>query len=214
MPNPTHPSLITAGIDVGGSRKGHHVVALSDGSYLADFRSDNPTKIASWCCDLGAHAIAIDAPCSWSLDGKARPCEAELIKHGIQCFPSPTRETAVQHPTNYYGWMIEGERIYQALSKSHQLVNSVQPPTVDQPLMFETFPHAITHHLQGGRARAADKQRERRLLLKNLGIQHPKIKSIDTIDATLCAYTAYLLSTRQPCHFYGEAQSGLIICPK
>ncbi len=208
----TNDSPITAGIDVGGARKGHHCVILVNGIYQDQFKSNDPEEIAEWCRSKKAQTIAIDAPCNWSQDGKARACERDLIKAGIQCFPSPTRETAISHPTNYYGWMIEGEKIYQTLSSTHSLLIDHKPkPT---PLIFETFPHAITYHLQGGQARAADKQQERRALLNQLGIQLPSNSGIDQVDAALCAKIAHHFMAGKPCQFYGEPKTGFIVCPK
>jgi hypothetical protein len=43
--------------------------------------------------------IAIDAPCRWSSDGRARPFERELRQQGIVCFASLTRQATVALPT-------------------------------------------------------------------------------------------------------------------
>ncbi len=44
-------------------------------------------ELAHWCRSVvGASVIAIDAPRRWSSDGRARPCERELMRQGIFCF--------------------------------------------------------------------------------------------------------------------------------
>jgi putative intracellular protease/amidase len=83
---PGHPpfaaaasGLTTVGIDVGGTRKGFHAVALRDGAYAGQLASREVQDLAHWCREVvRARVIAIDAPCRWSVDGRARPCEREL----------------------------------------------------------------------------------------------------------------------------------------
>ena len=69
------------GIDVGGPRKGFHAVALRDGVYLNKFASPDPLALDAWCIQIGARAVAIEAPCRLSLTGRARPakCARETV---------------------------------------------------------------------------------------------------------------------------------------
>jgi predicted nuclease with RNAse H fold len=94
----TSKNPIVAGIDVGGARKGFHGVALAGGVYQAQLHTMDAVAMARWLREIGAQAIGVDAPCRWSLDGRPRPAERELMGQGIQCFASPTREAAVRHP--------------------------------------------------------------------------------------------------------------------
>jgi hypothetical protein len=87
-----------AGIDVGGTRKGFHAVALRQGKYLAHMASPDVRAIVQWCLNLRAAAVGVDAPCCWSHDGRARLAERELMAKRISCFSTPTRERAEQHP--------------------------------------------------------------------------------------------------------------------
>ncbi|MBD2551184.1 DUF429 domain-containing protein [Microcystis elabens FACHB-917] len=105
------PALTTVGIDVGGPRKGFHSVALRDGTYATQLATGDAEALAHWCRSVvQARVIAIDAPCRWSLDGRARPCERELRQQGIICFASPTRQVAASHPSGYYDWMCAAKR--------------------------------------------------------------------------------------------------------
>ena len=45
----TYAPLITIGIDVGGSCKGFHAVALTDGAYTAQLHSRDEQEIVHWC---------------------------------------------------------------------------------------------------------------------------------------------------------------------
>lgn len=204
------PTVI--GIDVGGSRKGFHAVALTAGAYAAQLATPHERELAHWCRSvIGASLIAIDAPCRWSTDGKARPCERALNAAGIRCFASPSREAALAHPSDYYGWMLQGEALYRELEASHPLLPGLAPRGA---ACFETFPHAITWQLRGGQASAAHKRSQRSELLQQAGIDTASLTSIDWIDAALCALTAHHLASGLPCRAYGEPASGLIVVPE
>jgi len=209
------PTVI--GIDVGGSRKGFHAMALTGGAYAARLATPEVQELAHWCRSvIGAHLIAIDAPCRWSSDGRARTCERELMQQGIFCFASPSREAALSHPSNYYGWMRQGEALYRELEASHPLLSDLPGAGLPAsgPACFETFPHAITWHLRGGNAAARQKRLQRRALLEQAGIDTAALTSIDWIDAALCALAAHHLASGRPCRVYGELDTGLIVVPQ
>jgi predicted nuclease with RNAse H fold len=204
------PTVI--GIDVGGSRKGFHAVALTGGAYAGQLAASEVQELAHWCRSvIGAELIAIDAPCRWSSGGRARPCERELNAAGIRCFASPTRQAALSHPSNYYGWMLQGEALYRELELSHPLLAALP---ASAPACFETFPHAIAWQLRGGQASAAHKRSQRTELLEQAGIDPAPLTSIDFIDAALCALAAHQLASGRYCRAYGEAGSGLIVVPQ
>jgi predicted nuclease with RNAse H fold len=214
-PRSTKPSGLTTttiGIDVGGPRKGFHAVALTGGAYAAQLATRDEQQLANWCRSVvQASVIAIDAPCRWSTDGRARPCEWELRQQGIICFSSPTRQAAVAHPTGYYDWMLQGEALYRALEPSHPLATALP---INGPGCFETFPHAITWHLRGGQAQASQKRTQRRVLLQQAGIDLAPLTSIDWIDAALCALTAHHAASGGACVHYGEPETGWIVVPQ
>jgi predicted nuclease with RNAse H fold len=206
------PTVI--GIDVGGRLKGFHAVALTGGAYAGQLAASEVQELAHWCRSvIGAELIAIDAPCRWSSDGRARPCERELNAAGIRCFASPTRQAALSHPSNYYGWMLQGEALYRELEVRHPLLSGLPAPGLraSAPACFETFPHAITWQLRGGNAEARQKRLQRRDLLEQAGIDTAALTSIDWIDAALCALAAHHLGSGRPCRAYGEPASGLIV---
>ncbi|MBD2719205.1 DUF429 domain-containing protein [Synechococcus sp. FACHB-909] len=210
-PATSGPPCTAVGIDVGGPRKGFHAVALSGGAYAAQLATSDVQDLAHWCRSVvQASVIAIDAPCRWSSDGRARPCERELRQQGIICFASPTRQAAVAHPNGYYNWMLQGEALYQALAASHPLVARLP---INGPGCFETFPHAITWHLRGGQAQASQKRAQRRAVLQQAGIDLAPLTSIDWIDAALCALTAHHAAVGGACVHYGEPETGWIVVP-
>ena len=185
--------LIVAGVDVGGPRKGFHAVALRDGIFNDKFESKDVKDVAVWCRKIKATIIGVDAPCHWSLDGRARPAERALMGEGIWCFGAPTRQIAETHPTGYYNWMLAGADLFTELMKTHRLFSGtpVAPSDMD---CFETFPHAIACTLAGQILRAKQKNRDRRNLLDQAGVEFPSRVGLDTGDAALCALTARYFS--------------------
>lgn len=202
--------LTVVGIDVGGARKGFHAVALRDGGWADQLHSRNPEALAVWCRRLGAQLIAVDAPCRWSPDGRMRPCEREMLAGGIRCFASPSRARALSHPSNWFGWMLQGEALYGALEQEHPLCRGLP---LQEPCCFETFPHAITWHLRRGDADAAHKREQRRQLLAEAGVPLSTLTSLDWIDAAVCALAAQRIGRGEACVAYGEPDSGLILVP-
>ncbi len=205
---PTAPTVI--GIDVGGPTKGFHAVALVGGRYHAEFASKEIEELTHWCVHtMKATVIAIDAPCRWRTDDHGRLAERELMKKKIWCFSTPVEEGSGDHPTNHYGWMLNGMKLYKALKATHPVRDPKAPGR--ERYCIETFPHAITWHLQGGKANAKCKRKERRTLLDRLGIDRTALTNIDKVDAALCAYTAHLAATGAGLHTYGEVATGLIV---
>ncbi|MFM7312953.1 MAG: DUF429 domain-containing protein [Cyanobium sp.] len=204
-------ALMVVGIDVGGARKGFHAVALRNGAWTDQRRCRDATELAQWCREtVAARVIAIDAPCRWRTDGRMRPSEQALLQEGIRCFASPSREQALAHPSNYYGWMLQGEALYRELEPSHPLCRALP---IRGPVCFETFPHAITWQLRGGHAEAALKRQQRQELLRGAGIALTTLRSIDWIDAALCALAADRIARGDSCRSFGEPESGLILVP-
>lgn len=200
------------GIDVGGQRKGFHAVALKGGEYSGRYATGDVDKLVDWCRKVQGTVIALDAPCRWSTDGHARTAERRLMEKGIWCFSTPTRQRAVDHPKNHYGWMLQGEKLFEALEGSHPICAEL--PAAGQTCCVETFPHAVTWHLNGGNADAKHKRSQRRSLLKKAGVDLVELTNIDFVDAALCALTAQYLASGARCVSYGDANTGYIIVPE
>ena len=204
------------GIDVGGTRKGFHAVALGAGVLIDRCRTADPQGLARWCADLGAALVAVDAPGRWGDGGGPRPAERALMQLGIPCFSSPSRDQALAHPSNFFGWMLCGEALYGALGGcGYPLAEG--PPQAGERCCFETFPHAITalaHRALGrGPAQARHKRQQRRQLLERCGVNTAALRGIDWIDAALCALVAQRLAAGAPCSVYGEGGSGVVLLP-
>jgi len=204
-------SLIVAGVDVGGRAKGFHAVALKGGSYLDQFTSHRPSEIGAWCRRIDAQIVGVDAPCHWSLDGRARRAERELMAQRIWCFSTPRRETADAHSKDHFRWVLNGADLFQLLQSDYQLFDGRRWKP-DERVCFETFPHAVACALANRVVSAKEKRRVRRAQLAILGIDLSRLTNIDLVDATLCAVTAQYLAQGN-FQIYGDAATGFILTP-
>lgn len=183
-------------------KKGFHAVALRDGRYLEKFESAEPIGVFNWCRDKNAQVIGIDA----------RQAERELMRAGICCFSSPTLAKAQSHPSDYFGWMLNGAALFAILEKNEYRLfyGTAMPPT--QRFCFETFPQAVACALAGEIVSAKRKATVRPNLLYPTGIDLAPLVNIDLVDAALCALTANaVLAGRSDS--YGDDAEGYILVP-
>jgi predicted nuclease with RNAse H fold len=204
-------STVVLGIDVGGIRKGFHAVALRGGKYLDKTRATSAVDIDRWCRELRPGVVAIDAPCRWSADGRARPAERALMAQRIACFATPTRVAAETHPKNYFGWMLAGAELYGLLEERYALYDG-RGSNSNRPVCFETFPQAIACAIAGERVSAKRKCTVRRALLQKVDVDTSALTNIDTVDAALCAWAAEQF-VRGETVAHGEVETGFIVVP-
>jgi predicted nuclease with RNAse H fold len=200
--------LIVVGIDVGGEKKGFHAVALSDATYGQKFASHSAQEVASWCKDIGAQVVGVDAPCRWSLTCRARPAERELASEGVFAFATPTRAVAEQK--TFYHWMLKGAELFEVIEQDYRLFDGRMAPM--SRVCFETFPHAVACALAEKTVSAKHKVAVRRDLLRKMGIETAPLTNIDIVDAALCAIAAQHLLTGT-FRAYGDASQGFIVVP-
>lgn len=212
MPRLVTNDLIVAGVDGGGRRKGFHAVALKNGAYLDHTASDSPAKIATWCQSINATVVAVDAPCKWSVTGRARTAERALMRKGIWCFSTPDRDSAAGHPKNHYGWMLNGESLFKALESQYPLFDG-RAYTSGARICFETFPQAIACALAGKVVSAKQKRAIRKQALVDRHICVEKLLNIDLIDAALCAVAAHEFASGS-FDLYGDQLEGYIVTPR
>ena len=196
------------GIDVGGTGKGFHAVALRHGQF-APHHFTVAAAVERWCLEQAAQAIAIDAPCAWATSGGSRLAERSLAVGGttIQSFKTPTRNSAKGRP--FYDWVFNGETLYQSLLPHYRLFDGTRPRG---KIVLETFPHAVVCALSGRVIPACPKATTRRRILRELGYDDGPLANIDFVDAALCAVTAerFLLGRTSS---FGHAEEGFIVVP-
>ncbi len=207
-PSPSYPVVV--GVDVGGRKKGFHAVALFNGRRVDTFTTRNVAKVAAWCQKLNAFAVGVDAPCCWSLTGRARACERALAVAGMTSFATPSQLVGERHP--FYGWMLNGAQLFGLLKeKEHYRLFDGSSPT-SSPVCFETFPHAVACALAGKKLAAKHKRIDRPNLLRDAGLSLDSLSNIDFVDAGLCALTAHHLLAGT-FKIYGDVPEGFIIVP-
>jgi predicted nuclease with RNAse H fold len=203
---PCHDKIVV-GVDVGGSAKGFHAVALRNEAIYEKVHTRSAIEVRDWCLSLGAIAVGVDAPCRASVTGRGRSAERSLAAKRIFSFSTPTREAAGAKA--FYEWMIRGWELFEVLERSFPLFAGV---LINEPLCFETFPHAVACAIAGDVVSAKKKNIVRRTLLRGTGIDDGKLSNIDEVDAALCALAAsHLISGKFKT--YGSSVDGLIVVP-
>jgi predicted nuclease with RNAse H fold len=199
-----------AGIDIDGERKGNHLVIMRGTQIVWN----NPLRetaqqMLEKCIEFEVAAVGIDGPCQWRPRAVGRHAERLLAKQRIFSFATPTRERASE--SKFYDWMFNGERVYNGFVESFPLFKNAEE--LGDRVCFETFPHAITCAFFGREvASAKQKRTQRRRILEEAGIDTASLRSIDEVDAALCALTAnFLLEGRFVA--YGDELGGFIVVP-
>jgi len=197
------------GIDVGGERKGFHAVALHNETFVATLAHSVPAVIVSWCRQLKAVVVAVDAPCGWSAGGASRLAERNLAIGGnkISCFATPARACA--NRSNFFKWVFNGARLYQQLVKHYVLFDGSRRAG---QACFETFPHAVVCALAGRMVAARPKRETRRNALRQRGYDVGSVTNVDFVDAGLCAITADAF-VRGRVKLFGNKVEGFIVVP-
>jgi predicted nuclease with RNAse H fold len=199
-----------AGFDVGGPRKGFHGVLIDSERIAACAHFADAPKAAAWCRQADAIVVAIDSPCGWSAGEKSREAERKLKIAGrrIPCFCTPSEKRAKGNP--FYDWVRNGLKLYAALEKDYPLFTNVSGR--QGPLCFETFPHALVCHCLGHIVPANPKAAARRKVLASLGYDIAPLRSVDFLDAALCAHAARNYCSGDP-HAFGNSDEGWIVVP-
>jgi len=168
---------VAVGVDV-AARRGCDVVVMGN-----DLVARPAGRV--WTADdlrrllepLRPGVVAIDAPRAWST-GPPRSCERALRAAGISVFTTPDAARAAA--SSFYDWMHTGFAMFAGASEH---------PTL------ETFPHAVAvvlhgeHPDRGLLRRPAAKRAWRLAALDAAGVDHSALRTIDEIDAALCAFT-------------------------
>jgi predicted nuclease with RNAse H fold len=198
---------VVAGIDVGETEKGYHLVALKGAEVLGCFTTTEAAEATRWCKERNALYIGVDAPCAWRGEDHPREAERILRQMGYSLYPTPTRKVALQNPT--YAWMLNGEKLYQALQLEYPLIESIE---AKPPFCFETYPYATSCAYMGRKLDADDKNQDRRQILRTVGIDDSGFANIDFVDAAICALVGCSVSIDY-CTAIGLAADGFMVFP-
>jgi predicted nuclease with RNAse H fold len=114
-----------AGVDVGGSRKGFHLVVLDEqGICAGPQRCTAVDEALAWLLRSRPSVTAVDSPAAPAPDGeRSRPCEREFLAARVcQLRPTPDRETIEARQDAYYEWIERGFALYDALRQAELTV--------------------------------------------------------------------------------------------
>lgn len=204
------PSLpVVVGVDVGDVKKGFHLVALQHAAVIGKLKTPDPREAVDWCMRVGAKIVAIDAPCGWCNGNNRDRREADemLALQGYSSFSTPRREVALLDPIN--AWMLNGERLYNALRAKFPLFDGEVP---DEPFCFETNPYVASCGLAGRRLEAKNKRRDRRDIIRSAGIDDQVLTNCAFLDAAICGMAAYSVAIDYAT-MCGNAEEGFIVAP-
>lgn len=200
-------SRTVVGIDVGGTKKGFHAVALRGGNCIVHQAGD-PQELLDFCRAHEAAAIAVDSPCGWRQGKARRSSERALSKERISSYATPHPSKA---ESDFYLWMHNGFRLYSHFRTAGiRLFEGIRRD--GENYIFETFPHAV-ERAYCDMATAKEKKTFRRLLLENSGVDVSCLTSVDFIDAALCALTARYFLTGKFKVYGDDPLEGLIVVP-
>lgn len=194
-------SRLAVGIDV-AARRGCDVVALGDDLVARALgRVHTADELRARLASLRPAVVAIDAPPGWAEPGRSRACERALRAAGISVFATPdaTRGAA----SSFYDWMPTGFAMFAGAAAF---------PTL------ETFPHAAAIALRGRHPdtgllrRPAEKRAWRVAALDAAGVDHSALRTLDEIDAALCAVTGLRWLTGDAVQL-GDPEDGMITLP-
>lgn len=128
----------------------------------------------------------------------------------IQCFATPTYATARRNARDFYGWVINGQRLYRALERHYPLFDRRR---IRGRKSFETFPHAIMCYLAGEIVPAKPKRPTRREALRARGVEVDRLTNLDFLDAGLCALAAQAFLDGRYERFRDDPREGSIVVP-
>jgi predicted nuclease with RNAse H fold len=114
------------GVDVGGERKGFDVAVIDNRELLVLHGRLNCADVVRIVEDVRPLVVGIDSPCCCAPAGAtSRSCERELAKKvcGIRWTP----DAPGVHKSSYYGWIVQGMRLYAALGPVETQVIEVFP---------------------------------------------------------------------------------------
>lgn len=203
---------VVAGIDVGGERRGFHLVSLQGAAIKSTWATRDAAEATAWCIEQGAKLVGVDAPSGWSKgiggEFKSREAERSIHSEGFHIFFTPTKEAGSKR--TFSQWMLNGERLYAELMKHYPLYGgqSSTPPEC----CFETYPYIAACGLANKRMSAKNKNQDRREIIRSVGIDPALLRNQDYVDAGICALVAYSVHIDY-CTAYGHENEGFIFTP-
>jgi predicted nuclease with RNAse H fold len=179
-------NIAWAGVDVGAS-KGFDVAAIDGKRLLArPRRIVSVTGVVDYLSELRPEVVAVDSPRSPAPPGRrSRADERDLVAAGVCGIRYTPDEGALLDNEVYYGWILNGLRLYEALGNSRSLATTT---------LIECFPTASWSRLGGPKGKDTRARWSRRVLESQRLLELPPRMNQDARDAIGAAITAKLYS--------------------
>jgi predicted nuclease with RNAse H fold len=198
---------VAVGIDVAEEGKGLDLVGLNVNRKIVASYSRLTVREAGTLIlsEIRPDIVCIDSPSGWAQSGKSRQSERALAAMGISSFA--TGPDPGDH--GFYQWMRVGFSVYQALEGRYPLFRGEQP----QGTAAETFPYATAVLLAGRKPVPGEvKNAFRRGVLQQHAVDDTGLRTIDQVDAALCALTG-IIALEGRWRALGAATEGMILIP-
>src|SRR3954469_14464093 len=106
-----------AGVDVGGPRKGFDVAVVDDERLVRLESGLRRDEVVALVEATGPRVVGIDSPASCAPDGETSRADERALGRAV-CGIRWTPDAATVHSGHpYYGWVVEGLRLYEALAE-------------------------------------------------------------------------------------------------
>lgn len=182
-------SATWAGVDV-GARKGFDVAVIDRERLVAPPRRiASAGEVVGYLSRLHPTVVAVDSPKRPAPPGRrSRAGERDLVRAGVCGIRYTPNEESLCGNEAFYGWILNGLRLYEALGRS---------PDLAAATVIECFPTASWSRLGGPRGKRT-RARWSRAVLRAQGLSGlPARMNQDARDAVGAAITARLHSVEQ-----------------
>ncbi|HVO53128.1 MAG TPA: hypothetical protein VMT37_01815 [Solirubrobacterales bacterium] len=173
-----------AGVDVGAGKGFDVAVIDAEGLVAPPKRMAAASEVAGYLDELCPAVVAVDSPIRPAPPGRlSRDGERELVKAGVCGIRYTPDMESLRGNEGYYGWILNGLRLYEALSRSAVL---------GEATVVECFPTASWSRLGGPKGKRT-RARWSRAVLHRQGLAGlPARMNQDQRDAVGAAITARL----------------------
>lgn len=187
-------------------------MVLLEGGVPRHVRLTSPEAVGALLREWRPACVAIDSPPGFRPPGAAvRTAERELLRRGVRLFVTPGKGEGARHP--FYAWMRAGTAVWREAAAAGYPA-AERPDDVDGRAL-ETFPHAVAVALRGCRPppmSSSQRRAWRAGALAGAGVDTGPLRTLDAVDAALCALCAATALAGGACAV-GDDAGGAIMLP-
>ena len=130
---------MVAGIDVGGTKKGFHLVVLQGSAVMC--RCVKPGRSRTSRALFAIQSICRWHRCAFAMGSRRhRSGGGEMARERISCFATPTLARANASTSGFYEWMFNGARVYEVFADIHPVLRTDRYSASLRPLKLSPTP--------------------------------------------------------------------------